>query len=66
MQEAQFRSLGQEDILAEGAWQPTPVFSPEIRGQRSWGGYSPWGFQLDMTGSSRHLIWEDLDIVLCL
>ena len=28
------------------AWQPTPVFLPgESRGQRSLGGYGPWGLQ---------------------
>ena len=28
----------------EGDWQPTPVFSPgKSHGQRSLGGYSPWG-----------------------
>ena len=32
-------------------WQPTPVFLPgESHGQRSLGGYSPWGQQeLNMT-----------------
>ena len=33
------------------AWQPTPVFLPgEFHGQRSLGGYSPWGCkEFDMT-----------------
>ena len=50
IQEAQVRSLGQEDPL-EKKWQPTPVFLPgESRGQRSQVGYSPWGHKgSDMT-----------------
>ena len=36
------------------AWQPTAVFLPgEFHGQRSLGGYSPWGcIELEMTESS--------------
>ena len=46
----QVRSLGLEDPLERGAWQPTPVFLPgESHGQRSLGGYSPWGHKSDMT-----------------
>ena len=42
--ETWIRSLGWE-------WQPTPVFLPgESHGQRSLGGYSPWGCkESDMT-----------------
>ena len=44
MQNTQVRSLGQEDLLEERAWQPTPVLLPgESGGQRSLAGYSPWG-----------------------
>ena len=37
-------------------WQPTPVFLPgEFNGQRSLGGYSPWGHpELDMTEQLIH------------
>ena len=42
-QEMQVRSLGQEDPLGR-KWQPAPLFLPEIfHGQRSLGGYSPYG-----------------------
>ena len=53
--ETQVQSLGQEDPL-EREWQPTPVFLPgEIHGQRSLGGYRPWGHkELDMTGRQTH------------
>ena len=44
MRETQVWSLGQEDPLEGGAWQPIPVFLPgEFHGQRSLVGYSPWG-----------------------
>ena len=38
------------------AWQPIPVFLPgESHGQRSLGGYSPWGCkELDMTEVTWH------------
>ena len=42
MQETQVRSLGREDPLGDGGWQPTPVFLPgESHGQMSLVGYSP-------------------------
>ena len=45
-QDTQVPSLGQEDPLEEGAWQPTPVFlRRESHGQRSLVGYSPVGSQ---------------------
>ena len=51
--ETRLWSLGQEDPWRR-AWQPTPVFLPgESRGQRSLGGYSPWGWrESDMTIST--------------
>ena len=50
MQEAQARSLGQEDPR-KGKWQPAPVFLPgKSHGQRSLVGYSPWVYkESDMT-----------------
>ena len=43
-QETRVRSLGQEDPLEEGIWQPTLVFLlGEFHGQRSLEGYSLWG-----------------------
>ena len=50
MWESWVRSPGQEDPLEEGL-QPAPVFLPgKSHGQRSLGGYSPWGCkELDMT-----------------
>ena len=43
MQEMWVQSLGQDDSL-DRKWQPTPVFLPgKSHGQRSVGGYSPWG-----------------------
>ena len=42
MQQTQVRSLGWEDTLGRGKWQPTPVFLPgETQGQRSLGGQGP-------------------------
>jgi len=46
LQEVQVQSLDQEDPLAgrRRKWQSPPVFLPgESHGQRSLGGYSPWG-----------------------
>ena len=47
MKDTQARSLGWEDLLEKGDLTPrshTPVFlSGESHGQRSLGGYSPWG-----------------------
>ena len=44
-QEVWVQSLGWEDPLEE-QMQPTPLFLPgESHGQRSLGGYSPWGLQ---------------------
>ena len=38
------RSLGCEDRLGKGEWQPTPKFLPgEFCGQKSLAGYSQWG-----------------------
>ena len=50
MQKTQVRSLGQEYPLEKGR-RPTPVFLPgEFHGQRTLGGYSPWGCkELDTT-----------------
>jgi len=50
MRETWVRFLGWEDPRKR-AWQPTPVFLPgESHGQRSLGGYCPWGPKaLDMT-----------------
>ena len=50
MQEIQVQSLGRKDPWRR-EWQPIPVFLPgEFLGQRSLGGYSPWGCKvLDMT-----------------
>ena len=46
-QDTQVPSLGQEDPLEEGAWQPTPVFLPgESHGQRSLEGYSSQGHRV--------------------
>ena len=46
-QDTQVPSLGQEDPLEEGAWQPTPVFLPgESHGQRSLAGYSSQGHRV--------------------
>ena len=49
-QETLIQALGREDSL-EKEWLPTLVFLPEeFQGQRSLGGYSPWGpKELDMT-----------------
>ena len=51
MQETWVRSLCQDDPLEKEMVQTTPVFLPEeFYGQRSLGGYSPWGPKvLDMT-----------------
>ena len=51
IQETEVRFLGQEDLLEEDKWQPTPVLLP---GKMPWteepAGYSPWGHrELDMT-----------------
>ena len=46
MQETWVQSLGREDPLEKGTreWLPTSVFLPgEFHGQRSLGGYGPWG-----------------------
>ena len=50
MQETWVQSLGWEDPWSR-KWQPTAVFLPEkFHGQRSLGGYSPWGHkESDMT-----------------
>ena len=50
MQETRVRSLIGK-IPWRRKWQPTPVFLPgESHGQRSLGGYSPWGHkELDTT-----------------
>ena len=41
LQETQIQSLGWEDPLEEGAWQPSPVCLPgESHGQRSLTGYN--------------------------
>ena len=52
----QVRSLGLEDPLERGAWQPTPVFLPgESHEQRSLGGYSPWSCkESDTTEGTSH------------
>ena len=43
MQDTHVQSLDLEDPWRK-EWQATPVFLPgEFRGQRSLGGYSPWG-----------------------
>ena len=49
MQETCVQSLGWEDALEKEI--ATPVFLPgEFHGQRSLGGYGPWGLkELDMT-----------------
>ena len=51
MQETCVRSLRQDDPLEKEMTQTTPVFLPEeFYGQKSLGGYSPWGPKvLDMT-----------------
>ena len=43
--------------LKRRAWQPTPVFLPgECHGQRSLGGYSPWGHRgSDMTETTEYV-----------
>ena len=51
IQETEVRFRGQEDLLEEDKWQPTPVLLP---GKMPWteepAGYSPWGHrELDMT-----------------
>ena len=43
MQETQVRSLGWEDPLEEEMATHSSIFAWEIHGQRSLGGYSPWG-----------------------
>ena len=41
--------------LWRGAWQPTPVFLPgESHGQRSLGGYSPWGRKVSHDWAPKH------------
>ena len=51
IQETWVRSLGQEDPLEGGIWQPALVFLPgKFHGQRSLAGYNPWGLkESDMT-----------------
>ena len=49
MQETQVLSLGQEDPLEKGKWQPTPVFLPGESGQRSLVSYSPLSHSPDRT-----------------
>ena len=49
MQEMRVQYLGWEDAWRR-KWLPTPGFLPEIPGQRSLAGYSPWGHkELDTT-----------------
>ena len=44
VQETQVQSLGHEDLLEKKGMATPPVFLPgEFHGQRSLGGYSPWG-----------------------
>ena len=59
-QETRVWSLGQEDPL-EKEMATTPVFLPgESHGQRSLGGYSPWGRkQSDMTEQARHALYTE-------
>ena len=49
MQETPVLSLGQEDTLEKGKWQPTPVFLPGESGQRSLVSYSPLSHSPDRT-----------------
>ena len=58
MQEAWVQSLGWEYPLEE-EWQPTPVFLPgKSHGQRSLGGYSPWGRkESDTTEHTCAFLW---------
>ena len=45
MQETWVPSLGQKDPLEKE--MATPVFLPgKSHGQRSWAGYSPWGWRV--------------------
>ena len=55
MQETWVQFLGREDPWRR-KWQPIPVFLPgEFNGQRSLGGYSPWGCrESDMTEQLIH------------
>ena len=46
MQETEVQSLGQEDTLEkEIATNSSILFQRKSHGQRSLGGYSPWGFR---------------------
>ena len=68
VQETQVRSLGQEDPLRR-KWQATPgFFMPgEFHGQRSLGGYNPWGHrESDMTWqlNHHHLVGDELRVSL--
>ena len=47
------------------AWQPTPVFLPgESHGQRSLGGYSPWGSKESDTTEQLKNITDSMDVSL--
>ena len=43
LQEAQIQFLGQEDPLEKGLAAHSSILPGESHGQRSLGGYSPWG-----------------------
>ena len=45
MQETPVRSQGQEDLLEKGMVTHFSVLAGESHGQRSLGGYSPWGYK---------------------
>ena len=50
MQETQLQSLGWKDLLEKGMATHSSSLALRIRGQRSLGGYSPWGHkELDTT-----------------
>ena len=44
-QETRLRSLGQEDPLEEAMAAHSSIRVWEVHGQRSMGGYSPWGLK---------------------
>ena len=57
MQEIRVPSLGLEDPLKKGMALHSSILAWEIRGQRSLGGYSPWGHkELDMTEQLTHTL----------
>ena len=54
-QEAQIRSLGQEDTLEKGMATHSSILARESRGQRSLEGYSPWGCKESDTDMTEQL-----------